>query len=113
DRAALVCNFATYRLRSALRDIGMALGIPAAQLDKLSRLSEGGRASSAREELARIPELAHRLDEHPWRDLIDMAEEIDGFPRHIGQHVGGMVISSKPLVEMVPVEQGGIAGRTI
>ena len=42
-----------------------------------------------------------------------MAEAIDGFPRHIMQHVGGMVISSRPLVELVPVEHGGIPGRTV
>lgn len=113
ERAALVCSFSTYRFRSALRDIGRALGIPPAQIDKLSRLSEGGRAGTARQELERIPELARRLDEPPWNHVIALAEAMDGFPRHVMQHVGGMVISSRPLVELVPVEQGGIPGRTI
>src|SRR5690606_20379384 len=67
ERAALVSSFSTYRLRSALRDVGRALGIPLPQIDKLSRLSEGGRAGTVREELARIPELAGRLDRPPWR----------------------------------------------
>src|SRR5690606_23605435 len=71
DRAALVCSFSTYRLRSALRDIGRALGIPPAQIDKLCRLSEGGRAHTVRDELARIPELAPRLNEPPWNHLVE------------------------------------------
>src|SRR5690606_41294585 len=68
---------------------------PPAQIDKLSRLSEGGRAGTARQELERIPELARRLDEPPWNHVIALAEAMDGFPRHVMQHVGGMVISDR------------------
>src|SRR5919201_3176793 len=56
DHAALVCSFATYHLRSAVRDLGKVLGLPAAAIDKLARLSEGAAAASVRLELERLPE---------------------------------------------------------
>jgi error-prone DNA polymerase len=54
-----------------------------------------------------------RLNAPLWRHLADLVEQIDGFPRHVSQHVGGMVISSKPLCELVPLEQSAMPGRTI
>src|SRR5262249_5660652 len=56
EHAALVCSFATYHLRSAVRDLGKVLGLPAPAIDKLARLSEGGSASSVRRELRTLPE---------------------------------------------------------
>src|SRR5216683_7695561 len=56
EHAALVCAFATYHLRSAVRDLGKVLGLPAPAIDKLARLSEGGMASSVRRELKTLPE---------------------------------------------------------
>src|SRR5439155_12767930 len=89
DHAALVCSFATYRLRSAVRDLGKVLGLPPAAIDKLARLSEGGMASSVRHELATLPEFQGQAEGPMWAHLMDLAEQIDGFPRHVGQHVGG------------------------
>ena len=99
DHAALVCAFPTYRLRSALRDVGKALGIPIADLDRISKLSEPRQAGDSRLELARIPEYASRLEAPPWRYLVELAGELSGFPRHVSQHSGGMIISSAPLVD--------------
>ena len=65
DHAALVCAFPTYRLRSALRDVGKALGIPIADLDRISKLSEPRQAGDLGLELARIPEYASRLEAPP------------------------------------------------
>ena len=105
DHAALVCAFPTYRLRSALRDVGKALGIPIADLDPHLQAQ---RAASGRGdlglELARIPEYASRLEAPPWRYLVELAGELSGFPRHVSQHSGGMIISSAPLVDLVPVQ---------
>ena len=111
DRAALVCAFPTYRLRSALRDVGKALGIPIADLDRISKLSEPRQAGDLGLELARIPEYAARLEAPPWRYLIELSQELAGFPRHVSQHSGGMIISSAPLVDLVPVQPASMAGR--
>jgi error-prone DNA polymerase len=113
DHTALVCSFATYRLRSAIRDLGKVLGLPLAAIDKLSRLSEGGRASMVRTELERLPEFQGQAEGPLWAHLVDLAEQLDGFPRHVGQHVGGMIVSSRPLIELVPVQPTAMAGRFI
>jgi error-prone DNA polymerase len=108
-----VCSFATYHLRSAVRDLGKVLGLPAPAIDKLARLSEGGMASSVRRELDTLPEFHGHAEGPLWQHLIDLAEQIDGFPRHVGQHVGGMIISSRPVVELVPVQPASMPGRYI
>jgi error-prone DNA polymerase len=113
EHAALVCSFATYHLRSAVRDLGKVLGLPAPAIDKLARLSEGGMASSVRHELETLPEFHGQAEGPMWQHLMDLAEQIDGFPRHIGQHVGGMIISSRPVVELVPVQPASMPGRYI
>ncbi|MBV9358033.1 MAG: DNA polymerase III subunit alpha, partial [Chloroflexi bacterium] len=113
DHAALVCSFATYHLRSAVRDLGKVLGLPPAAIDKLAKLSEGGRASSVRAELDYMPELKGQAAGPVWGMLIDLAAQIDGFPRHVGQHVGGMIISSRPVIELVPVQPAAMDGRFI
>ncbi|MBI2953274.1 MAG: DNA polymerase III subunit alpha [Chloroflexi bacterium] len=113
ERAALVCSFATYRLRSAIRDIGKALGLPPVELDKLAKLSDRWGSASIAEEMARIPEFRDRVDAPPWRDLIDLVPQILRLPRHIGQHVGGVVLSSRPLKELVPLEPARMPGRVV
>ncbi|MDQ6673084.1 MAG: DNA polymerase III subunit alpha, partial [Chloroflexota bacterium] len=113
EHAALVCSFATYHLRSAVRDLGKVLGLPAPAIDKLARLSEGGSAGSVRRELTTLPEFQGQAEGPMWAHLMDLAEQIDGFPRHVGQHVGGMIISSRPVVELVPVQSASMEGRYI
>src|SRR6266851_1397811 len=113
EHAALVCAFATYHLKSAVRDLGKVLGLPAPAIDKLARLSEGGMASSVRRELKTLPEFQGQAEGPMWAHLMDLAEQIDGFPRHVGQHVGGMIISSRPVVELVPVQPASMDGRYI
>src|SRR5690606_19704889 len=96
DHAALVAILPTYRMRSAIRDIGVALGLPAAELDRLAkRAGPYDRASELGDELRRQPEYADRVDARGWRELADLARQLAGFPRHLSQHVGGMVISSE------------------
>jgi len=113
EHAALVCNFATYHLRSAVRDIGKVLGLPAAALDKLAKLSEGGGADTVRREIDRLPELAGQAEGPLWGHLVELCAQVDGFPRHMGQHVGGMIIASKPMESFIPVQPGAIEGRYI
>jgi error-prone DNA polymerase len=113
EHAALVCSFPTYKVRSAVRDVGKALGLPEAELDKLAKRCEGGRARDLAEEMARLPEFRDKVNAPLWRDLAALACQIDGFPRHVSQHVGGMIISSRPLVELVPVMPAAMPGRVV
>lgn len=113
DHVALVCAFSTYRLRSAVRDVGKTLGIPGADLDRISRLSEPGRASSIEEALGHLPEYGMRKHAPPWSHLIDISRQLVHFPRHVTQHVGGMVISVDPLNEVVPIQPATMDGRFI
>ena len=111
--ASLVASFATYRSRGAIRDVGKALGLPFAELERLARLSDGWSAKRVAEELALLPEYERKLLSPRWRAFAELTGEIGGLPRHISQHPGGMVISSRPLVELVPVQPAAMAGRQL
>ncbi len=113
EHAALVASFPTYKLRSAIRDVGKALGIAESELDRLAKRAGWGSGADVGVEMTRYPEYAGRTDAPIWRDLIELSEQISGFPRHLSQHVGGMVISTKPIVELVPVERAAMEGRFI
>jgi error-prone DNA polymerase len=109
EHAALVSSFSTYHSRGAIRDLGKALGLPFAELERLARITEGNPYRVA-EEVAKLP------GDHSsprWQVLGALAKEIAGLPRHISQHPGGMVISSRPLVELVPVQPAAMEGRQI
>lgn len=113
DKVALVCAFSTYRLRSAVRDVGKTLGLPLPDLDRIAKLSEPRNAGDLEQELDRLPEYAARKNAPPWSYLIDIAKQLAGFPRHVTQHVGGMVISANPLNEMIPIQPAAMDGRYI
>jgi error-prone DNA polymerase len=111
EHAALVASFATYRSRGAIRDVGKALGLPYADLERLARLTDGWNAQRVAEEIAALPDAAMKLRSPRWRAFGALCSEIAGLPRHISQHPGGMVISSRPLVELVPVQPAAMEGR--
>ncbi|MHB8468563.1 MAG: helix-hairpin-helix domain-containing protein, partial [Gaiellaceae bacterium] len=111
EHAALVASFATYRSRGAIRDVGKALGLPFADLERLAKLSDGWNAARVAEEVLMLPDAAQKLLSPRWRAFAELCGEIGGLPRHISQHPGGMVISTRPLVELVPVQPAAMAGR--
>jgi error-prone DNA polymerase len=113
EHAGLVCTFPTYRLRSAVREIGKALELPPGELEKLAKLSEHRSAGGLKEELATLPEFREKAAAPLWQALGELAEEVAGLPRHLSQHVGGMIISSRPLVEIVPLEPAAWEGRVL
>jgi error-prone DNA polymerase len=114
EHAAIVSAFPTYRFKSAVLDIGKALGLPMPVLAKLNKL--GGSFSSPYEiatEMRRIPDLRPLVNAPVWRDLVQLAADVAGFPRHVSQHVGGVVISAEPLSSVVPVEPARMEGRFV
>jgi len=113
EHAALVASFATYRSRGAIRDVGKALGLPHAELERLARLSDGWDARRVGEELERLPDAERKLGSRRWRAFAWLTGEIAGLPRHVSQHPGGMIVSTRPLVELVPVQPAAMAGRQL
>ncbi len=113
EHAALVASFATYRSRGAIRDVGKALGLPQAELERLARVSDGWHAERVAEEVTALPDAERKLLSRRWRAFQFLTGEIAGLPRHVSQHPGGMVISSRPLVELVPVQPAAMAGRQL
>jgi error-prone DNA polymerase len=113
EHSALVASFATYRARGAIRDVGKALGLPPAELERLARLSDGWNARKVAEELELLPDAERRRRSPRWRAFAELCGEIAGLPRHLSQHPGGMVISTRPLNELVPIEPAAMEGRQL
>jgi error-prone DNA polymerase len=111
DRVALVGMFPTFKPRSAIRELGKALGLPAAELDRVAKGSEGwgGDGAVARDiEAVLGPE---RLRHKRWRYLAELADEAQGLPKFLSQHPGGMVIATGPLIDCCPIVPAAMAGR--
>ena len=110
-RAALAATLITYRPRSAIRDVGRALGL---DLDLVDLLAKSMAWWDDRSELDRRLEAAG-VDPKSRiaRQFLYLVKEILSFPRHLSQHVGGFVISAGPLAELVPIENAAMADRTV
>lgn len=115
ERAALVAAFPTYRFRNAVRDVGKVLGLPEPLLGRLSKLggSMFAGAEAIAEGMQHIPELRPLASAPAWRHLFELAVELEGFPRHLTQHSGGVVIGSEPLSSIVPTVPARMEGRVI
>ncbi len=112
EHAGLVCSFPTYRLRSAVREIGKALDLPLGEIELVAKLADG-RADGLADEMEHLPGFQGRKDAPLWKELCQLAHEIRGLPRHISQHPGGMIISSRPLIELVPLERAAMEDRVV
>ncbi|HZA22602.1 MAG TPA: error-prone DNA polymerase, partial [Dehalococcoidia bacterium] len=113
DCAALTGMISTYQMKGAVRDLGKALGLPRTDVDQLAKRVESHSPQELALEMSLLPEFKDRVDAPVWQDLIDLATQLDGFPKYLAQHPGGMIISSSPLVDLVPVQPGAIEGRYI
>lgn len=109
DRAALAATVICYRPRSAVRDVGKALGLEPPLIDHLAK-SIHWWGQNLKEQLqdADVDYTDPRM-----RMLLTLARGLQGFPRHLSQHVGGFVISQGPLTRLVPIENAAMAGRTV
>jgi error-prone DNA polymerase len=111
DKAALVAAFSTYRCRGAIRELGKALGLPAGDIERVARASEGhGSAGTVAADIEVTLGKAQRAAAR-WRWLARMADEAYGLPRHISQHPGGMVVATRPLIDCCPVVPSAMEGR--
>ena len=113
DHAALSGMLDTYKLKGSVRDLGKALGLPSDRIDRLAKRAEHRGAKHLGEDMAAMPEFRDQVNAPVWRHLIDLAGQLDGFPKYLAQHPGGMIISSTPLINQVPVQKGAIDGRYV
>ncbi len=111
--AVLTGAISTYRLKGVVQDLGKALGLPKDELSLLSKQLHSQDAAALEYEMRELPTFRERLEAPGWRDLIELAPQLMGAPRGLGQHVGGMILSSAPIPEMVPVRAGAMEGRYI
>ncbi|MGE0453826.1 MAG: error-prone DNA polymerase [Vicinamibacteria bacterium] len=112
--AAMTANVISYRDRSASREIGKALGIPPAEIDRLARQMRRFEWSDPADTLARRLERAGLDGGDPRIALFArLFQEIQDLPRHLGQHSGGMVIAQGALDAVVPLEPAAMPGRVV
>jgi len=111
ERAGMTAEVITYRPRSAVRDVGKALGLSLDRVDALAKSLEGHYHDDRLNDRCR--EAGIDPDSPLGERLIGLVGELVGFPRHLGQHVGGMVMTQGPLCELVPIENAAMEGRTV
>ncbi|MDH4006356.1 MAG: error-prone DNA polymerase, partial [Gammaproteobacteria bacterium] len=111
DRAALAATVITYRPRSALRDVGKALGLSEMQVGRLARSMQWW--DGKRVDDSRVLEAGLDPDSPVIRRLLYLVRELIGFPRHLSQHVGGFVIANGSMSELVPIENASMEDRTV
>ena len=111
ERAAIAATVISYRFKSAVRDVGKALGIEESQLEFF--IKNVNRRDKDQGWQAQVVELGLKAGSLKGEQFISLVNEIMGFPRHLSQHVGGFVISSGPLYELVAIENAAMPERTI
>ncbi len=111
DRAGMTAAYITYRPRSAVRDVGRALGL---SLDRVDTLAKALEHHTDEDRLAmRFRETGFDPKSHGVRQFLSLVQQVLGFPRHLSQHVGGMVMTRGSLCELVPVENAAMPERTV
>ncbi len=111
DRAGLAAVTITYRPRSAIRDVGKALGLSLELVDRLAKNADYYQITEDFPQRCREAGLDVQSD--IGRRLVGFVKELISFPRHLSQHVGGMIITRGPLDELVPIENAAMEGRTV
>ncbi len=111
ERAAMTAVVIRYRLRSAVRDVGKAFGFSLDRVDSLAKQVEGHITDDKLPDHCR--EVGIDPDSRTGKQFIAAVNTLIDFPRHLSQHVGGMVMTETPLCELVPIENAAMEGRTV
>ena len=111
DRAAIAATVTCYRPRSALRDVGKALGVAPALIEQFAKghFRFDGRAALQKQ----LEEAGLQAEMGPLLQWLDLATQLTGFPRHLGQHVGGFVLTQGKLTRLVPVQPAAMEARRV
>jgi error-prone DNA polymerase len=111
ERAALTAVVITYQPKSALRDVGKALGLSLDQVDLLAKSMAWWDDRAAMRK--RLAEAGFDLDNRVVHQVLELTQELIGFPRHLSQHPGGFVIDNRRLSRLVPIENASMPDRTV
>ena len=113
EYAVLTGAITTYRVKGVIQDLGKALGLPPKERTLLSKKIQSHDSKMLRKEMLELPDFRDKVDAPGWRDIIELTPQLVTAPRLLSQHVGGMILSSSPIPEMVPIRAGAIDGRFI
>ncbi len=115
EHAAMVCTYITFQSRNALREVGKVLGIPLHVTDRLSKSASwsGYGSRDVRKELSGIEEFAPYFSKVTFQEYLSICRQLEDYPRHLSIHNGGILISSCPLTELVPLERAAMPGRVV
>ena len=113
EHVAMVCTYVTFQARNAIREVGKALGMPPDLIDRMAKSVSVYDAKGIEQDLAGLEEFESYFSSAPWQQFISLCREIADFPRHLSIHNGGMIISSRTLSEIVPLEKATMPGRIV
>src|ERR1022692_2111549 len=116
DRTGMVANVVTFRPRMAIRQVGAAMGFPETVIDKLSTHTDSWYLADVESTLVSAGVgTTHdgTVSNRAWEQFIEVLRRIEGTPRHLSIHVGGMLVTGEPLVDVVPVERATMPGRVV
>jgi DNA-directed DNA polymerase III PolC len=106
ERVAMIATFNTFQARSAVREIAKAFGMPEEEANAVTGQLPHYHAGDIRAVVKKLPESRGlRIDEEPLKSIIAMSEFIDGFPRHLSIHSGGLVIAPHTITDFVPLQR--------
>lgn len=110
ERVAQIITFGTMAARAAVRDVGRALAIPYADVDRIAKLIPNEPKMTIARALEQSKELQNKYREEPYRHLLDTSMAVEGMPRHASTHAAGVVIAKEPLVNHVPLYKANESG---
>ncbi|HHY96032.1 MAG TPA: DNA polymerase III subunit alpha, partial [Firmicutes bacterium] len=113
EHAAMACTFVTFQGRNAVREVGKALGWPDPLLDRMAKSVTAHDARGLETDLGQLEEFKPHLSSPAGQEFLALCRQIADFPRHLSIHVGAMVISCRPLSELVPLERATLPGRVV
>lgn len=106
DRVAMIATFNTFQARSAIRETAKAFGLTDSEIGAVVRRIPHYHAGDIRTLNARLPECRGlRFDQEPLKSILECGERLDGFPRHLSIHAGGLVIAPEPLTRFTPLQR--------
>ena len=111
DRAGLTATVTTYRAKSAIREVGKALGVSADAIDSLAKIAHSFSRDMVIDDRCR--DCGIDPESQIGRRFIYLVTTLMGFPRHLSQHVGGMVMTAGSLCELCPIENAAMDDRTV
>jgi error-prone DNA polymerase len=113
EHVAMVCTYVTFQARNAIREVGKVLGMPTGVLDEMARAVGSYSARDIDEDLGKLEQFRSYVTSMPWQHFVSLCREVADFPRHLSIHVGGMIISSCLLTDIVPLERATMPGRIV